>query len=281
VLAALESGQDLGDVLEETAAGSGGPMAGLGVFGWLADRFGIGTPRMVADASATPSSEESTRAVLAGFVSEVELTSKIRSQLRVTLYKKVLEAASDYEATLFLLLDVMTERAASGVSHSTSLELLKGSTMDASIEKQRATSRLLMAVDSHEDTFGYRIGPPTEFPADWANRHEQTLEEELHFFDQSQQPLARRLWRSIEMERATVVMYRIRLQHLDSVRRGYTDQFNIGQRSIEDIVGISRVYYDIETQMISNQYRLYDVQAQLLGEMGRLFSGDLSSAVES
>jgi hypothetical protein len=281
ILAALESGEDLEDVLEPTAAGGGNPIAGLSVFGWLANRFGIDTPELVSNVSASVPQTSSAVAPSAASAVSSALPARIRTQLLITRNYQLLEATQRYEIILQRLQENISERLRGGVSREVDMEVVKSWAMDAALEQSRANSRLLMSMDMHEDNFGYRIDSRSLFPQGWDSRHERSLDKELSYLDEAQAAPARRQWRTIEMERDSLEINLARLQHLNKVRSAYWNQFDLGQKSIEELIGVSRMYFDIEVQKIDTEYRLFDAQAQLLTMMSRLFEGDLAPAVET
>jgi hypothetical protein len=281
VLAALESGEDLGDVLGETAAGAGSPMAGMSVFGWLANRFGFDTPEVVAGASAALQTTGTTSMPAANQSPEILLPEKVRAQLLITRNGQILQAARNYQSMLVALEQKISERVSGGVSQGVDSELAKAWVTDAMLELNRASNRLMISIDSYEDRFGYRTNGPIPFPEGWDNRHEQSLESELTYLTDNQASGARRQWRILEMEQANLQLFLTRMHHLDAVRQAYYDQFDLGQRTLSDVIGSSRMFYDIEVQKIDTEYRLFDAHTQLLGPMGRLFEGDLSAEVDA
>jgi predicted XRE-type DNA-binding protein len=281
ILAALEEGGDIGDVLEAPAAGGGSPIAGLSVFGWLANRFGVDTPELVPDVSASAAQTSATIYPAIAARGEAALATKIRTQLLITRNDQILDAAQRYREILQLLQSRVSDLERGGAVRSVDLEVVDSWVTDAALEQSRASSRLLMSMDTHEDNFGHRIDRPARFPQDWEARHERSLENELSYLNDALAAPARRQWRTIEMEQDSLEIYRTRLQQMDKVRRSYSDHFDLGQTSIADLIGVSRMYFDVEVQKIDTEYRLYDAHAQLLAMVGRLFEGDLSPAVEA
>ena len=164
---------------------------------------------------------------------------------------------------------------AGGVSAKVDQAEIAAWVKDAEIEVARAGTRLLMSVDAHEDDFGYRFDSTADFPRDWSSRQERDFEAMTGYLSTDQFASARRQWRLLEMERDTLALFTERLGHLDTVRVMYLNQFNLGQRPLTAVIGVSRNYYDIEVQKIDAEFRLYDAQAQLLAMIGRLFEGDL------
>lgn len=264
VLTALENGNL--DDLEPTAAG-GTPIAGLSVFGWLAKRFDRESPDPNETTIAATSVQTST------------LYNQVSSQLLVARDSMMVDAASSYEAVLKLLMDQEEERQLAGMSSSDGAMLVSAWLKDAQLERSRAQSHLLMAVDAHQDRFGHRIEAAADFPVDWGRRHDRELEAALAKIDQAQRAAARRYWRTVAMEKESLKLYGERLDELGKVRFAYRDQYDIGRRQIVDLIAISRSIYDVETEKLYTEHRLYEAHARLLEITGRLFDGDLQPGI--
>ncbi len=264
LLTALEIG-DLDEL--DTAAGGGSPIAGLSVFGWLAKRFDRESPDPNETTIAATSAQTST------------LYKQVSSQLLVSRDSMMIDAASSYEAVLKLLMAQEEERQHAGISSSDGAMLVSAWLKDAQLEHSRAQSHLLMAVDAHQDRFGHRIEAAAEFPLDWGRRHDRELEDVLAKIDQTQRAAARRYWRTVAMEKESLKLYAERLDELGKVRFAYQDQYELGQRQIVDLIAISRSIYDVETERLYTEHRLYEAHARLLEITGRLFDGDLQPGI--
>jgi hypothetical protein len=264
VLGAIENG-NLED-LPATAAG-GTPLAGLSVFGWLAKRFDRDTPDPIEATIVATSAQTSTR------------YNQVSSQLLVSRDSMMVDAATSYETVLRLFMDQEEERQRVGLSIGSGFMLVSAWLKDAQLEHSRAQSHLLMAVDAHQDRFGYRIEAEPVFPVDWGRRHDRGLEETLAKIDEGQRAAARRYWRTVAMEQESLKLYGERLDELGKVRMAYRDQYDIGRREIVELIAISRSIYDVELETLYTEHRLYEAHARLLEITGRLFDGDLQPGI--
>jgi hypothetical protein len=272
VIEAIQAQIESGDEIDEIETAAGGPLGGLPVFGWLADRFNINTPSLVSTASAETSI---TIPALA-----TPLLDQIQMQLVVIRNQQIAKNAKAYHSELERVYSEIKERKDSGQGSLADFSMISAWLLDAKIEVIRADSRLIMAVDAHQDHFGSRCQAASNYSEDWQNRLPKDIEELLSITEQWEMAVPRRSWQEMEMERDSLSQYVLRMEQLFELQESYMQQFSLGQTSLQDVIGTRRHIYDVNLQKNDTHYRYVVAQAKLLAMTNRLFEGDLLKPVE-
>ena len=275
VLAALEKGEDLGDVLEATAAGGGAGGGGelfgiIQVAGWFIDQLDFTAQAHAQDvAQASATTRNSDVAIASGS----GVLPALLAQMQIASAELIKICAEDYLVVAKELHNKIRERTGSGVSQGVDLEVAHALVLQATLEVKEATFNLDLAIDEHQDLYGERLMtsvlPQLPFSLD------DSLAATLRRLHVDQKPLARRYWRQAQFSQETLALLDQLQLSVDKTRLAYRDQFDLGQRSLSDYISAINAYYQVSVRQVRRAHDLHVAEAWLLDAERKLKKGIL------
>jgi hypothetical protein len=266
ILDALENGEDLGDVLPATAAGAGGggELASIvQVVGWFVDRLGL-----ASEAHAQDIEDAEDEQSVAADSADADILEILLAQIRIATTGAAVRQANDHLEVARQIYQMIAEHAERGFGQGVDLDISTGSILQAELDVLEANYRLDLARDDHQNLSGERLSaaslPELEYPlADGLAAAVQRVPED-------RKKLARLYWRQAKFADEALVLVDKWHRIMDRVRTIYRDQFEIGQRTLNDLLSAQFAYYQVGIKKTSLEYELRSAQAWLLNAEGKL-----------
>ena len=267
IQAALEAGKDLGDMLEETAAGpsgGGGEIFGMvQVISWFVDRLDV-----TAEAHAQETGGEAGAAPLptGGPVSPVY--EQLLAQIQIARDAQIVAHASAYLGISEALLEIMTERAASGVGRALEMEQARAMHLQARLEVAEATFNHELAIDRHQDLYGERL-QKSRMP-DLTYAASASMRNDLSRLPAAIRTEGRRYWRQLGFATETLEMLQSLDVIVDKVVSMARKHFDIGRASFSELSGAIQLQLQVRVRLSQRNYELKQAQAWLQAAEGNL-----------
>ena len=251
----------------EPAAGPGGPLASVPVFGWFLSRL-QGTSEAAAAEAIEPAAGDLQGARLAELLAGLELLKARRFEA----------AADDLVAGLKTFDELMAGLVESGRGTMADLDLTKGWLAMAKLEQAQARGAVTLALDAYQDRTGERPPPDAlQPPAPRRVGLLDDLESFLGAVPEDRRAEARRAWRRMTQARDSLALRGQQLDKLERLRAAYRGQFDVGRRTISDLLSIERALFDSRVDLIEAESRVQAERGRALAAADRLEEADLAT----
>jgi len=254
--------------LEAPAAGGSFVSAGIPLFSYLgsslAERF-----------RSRFSAANETEASLAGgeappAASGVTPLARVRNILEIVHAAKELAILQDYKGRLGALQETINRRNEMGVASRTDLDLIAAWVLNAEQKQAQFRTALDLARDDVENHVGTRPPAYSGYPADWDAMMPDELDALLEGVPGEDRAAVRQYWRLASLEAGNRQLQGQLKEKVQQVHASILKQFEIGQRTLSDVLTSEKGLY--ENAIVSNdtEYRLCLAQAELYAVLDRL-----------
>ncbi len=254
--------------LGETAAGGSFVSAGIPLFSYLGSSL---AERFRSRFSAADEAEAS----LAGGEAPPAARgatplAQVRNILAIVHAARELAILQDYQGRLGELQETINRRNEMGVASRTDRDLIEAWMLNAEQKRAQFRTALDLARDDVENRDGTRPPAYSGYPTDWDARMPDKLDTLLEGVPGQDRAAVRQYWRLASLEAGNRQLQGQLKETLQQVHASILKQFEIGQRSLSDVLTSEKGLY--ENAIVSNdtEYRLCLAQAELYAVLDRL-----------
>ena len=248
------------------AAAGGSPVASLPVFGWFVSRL---QGFMAASAAESPQLAESDE--------QAARLAVLLSGLDVIRARDLKKASDRLVTEIEALAELIDQLVNAGRGGKHDVTLVVGWRSVVRYEQIQAEAGTAMALDNYEVLTSTR--PALDAFEATAGRDDALAEEVDAFLDkvpEDKQTDARQVWRRWSLARTGIRFRREHLTSLEALRDAYRAQFDIGLRSVQDLLSIERALFDARADLIDTQHILSANRGRALAAIGDLRDSDLT-----
>ena len=254
----------IGDALSQisTAVGGGGGRAAGGggeafgiiqVVSWLLNRL---NPVSSAQAAELPPG------------STGGLFPQMKAQLLIARETGIVNIAQIHVTAAVRLVTNIKRLAIAGHASDVDVDRVEIHLLEARLELRDARFRLALAADAHENEFGERL-ESRGFPM-WKTAPPTELNAITEGITADQTKLARTFWRQARHARETRDLVRQLVSFAEKANRAYERQFELGQRTITELLSAQRLVFDARVQLVAREADLAIAESWILAAHGKL-----------
>jgi len=254
--------------LEAPAAGGSFVSAGIPLFSYLgsslAERFR--SRSSAADEAGTSAAGGETLPAATG---DTPL-ARVRNILAIVHAARELAILQDYQGRLGELQEQIKLREERGIASRTDSDLIEAWVLNAEQKQAQFRTALDLARDDVENHVGTRPPAYSGYPAGWDAMMPDKLDALLEGVPGEDRAAVRQYWRLASLEAGNRQSQGRLKETLQKVHASILKQFEIGQRTLSDVLTSDKGLY--ENAIISNdtEYRLCLAQAELYAVLDRL-----------
>ncbi len=245
-------------------AGGGGEIFGLiNVVSWLLDRLDVISTSQAAGAPGN---------IVAV---ETPLYQQIMAQLVITRDNRVLEISKSHRQNTAKLFAEIKKRLTSGSSSEVDRNIAEISDLDAQIELENALFRSQQAIDAYQEIYNTSLVQPAY--REWQHPAPQDLAKIAVKHAGNKQVIAaaqQYLKRLRHLQTVQGLLLKL-LPIAESARKDVHEHFDVGQFTLNDVIGIMNISVEAQIRQVKNEYDRKQAEAWLLSAAGQLTADDL------
>jgi hypothetical protein len=209
------------------------------------------------------------------------LLDQVAAQTALFRLARVLQVREDHHVSTLRIEDSITSLVRSGVRRAVDLEQAAASRVESEIALHAAAAGLQAGLTRYCERYGQSLRLGDRFIPKWGPRWPATLEAALAAAPSADPGALRLAWLRVQRSLQALALHEQRVLSIEKVRDAYRQQFDIGQRSLSELVSAERALTEARIDMAVAQAEQAGAQADLMSFLGGLTADELRGALSA